>query len=79
MLHIERADYVADYKIKVNFNDGFSSVVDFEETLQQDSRPIVRKLLDLEQFQNFTISANTILWAVGVDFAPEFVRSLASD
>ena len=79
MLHIERADYVADYKIKVKFNDGFSSVVDFKETLQQDSRPIVRKLLDLEQFQNFTISANTILWAVGVDFAPEFVRSLASD
>ncbi|WP_407443324.1 hypothetical protein [Fibrobacter sp.] len=51
MSYIESADYVADYKIKVEFNDGFSFVVD-------------------------TISANTILWAVGVDFAPEFVRSL---
>lgn len=76
MLHIVKADYIADYKINVEFNDGFSSVVDFGKTLQQDSRPVVRKLLDLEQFQNFTISANTISWAIGVDFAPEFVRSL---
>lgn len=76
MLHVIKAKYIAGYKMKVEFNDGFSSIVDFEETIQQDSRPIVRKLLDQKQFQDFKIAANTITWTVGVDFAPEFIRSL---
>ena len=30
MLHIEKAEYCSDYKIKVFFNDGLVGIADFE-------------------------------------------------
>lgn len=77
MLHILKADYIADYKIRIEFNDGFSSVVDFEDTIQNDHREIVCALSDIQLFKDFNVAANTIMWKNGVDFAPEFIRSLA--
>lgn len=77
MLHILKAEYVSDYKIRVEFNDGFASVIDFENTIQNDHRPVIRNLSDITLFRDFRIAANTIAWGNGVDFAPEFIRSLA--
>ncbi len=77
MLHVVNAEYIADYKIKVSFNDGDSVVVDFAETILHDERPIIKSLSDLELFRNFKIQANTITWSNGVDFAPEFIKSIA--
>lgn len=78
MLHIVKAEYIADYKIRVEFNDGFIAVADFESVIHDDYRPIIRKLSDIQLFKNFSITANTITWENGVDFAPEFIRSLTT-
>lgn len=77
MLHVVNAEYIAGYRIKVSFNDGDSVVVDFAETILHDERPIIKSLSDLELFRNFKIQANTITWSNGVDFAPEFIKSIA--
>lgn len=74
MLHVESAEYQSDYKIIVTFNDGSSHLVDFENTISNDSRAIVSALKDLMVFKDFSIQHHTIAWANGLDFAPEFIK-----
>ena len=76
MLHVESAEYYGNYKIKVAFNDGSSSIVDFEKTVFNDSRAIVNALKDPAVFKDFSIQNHTISWANGLDFAPEFIKEL---
>ena len=76
MLHITAAKYIADYKISVTFDDGCRCVVDFERVVKNDHRPIVRQLSNLDLFKDFKVQAHTIVWSNGVDFAPEFIKSL---
>lgn len=75
MLHVESAEYQSDYKIIVTFNDGSSHLVDFENTISNDSRAIVSALKDLMVFKDFSIQHHTIAWANGLDFAPEFIKA----
>ncbi len=74
MLHVESAKYQSDYKIIVTFNDGSTHLVDFENTISNDSRAIVSALKDLTVFKNFSIQHHTLAWANGLDFAPEFIK-----
>ena len=74
MLHVESAKYCSEYKITVTFNDGSSHLVDFENTISNDSRAIVSALKDLTVFKDFSIQHHTIAWANGLDFAPEFIK-----
>lgn len=76
MLHITAVKYIADYKISVAFDDGSCGVADFESVVKNDHRSIIRQLANLDEFKNFKVQANTIVWANGVDFAPEFIKSL---
>ena len=76
MIHVVLAEYAGDYKIKVKFNDSTSGIADFKQKVSTDHRPIIRELKDIKLFKNFWIEADTITWSNGVDFAPEFIKSL---
>ena len=76
MIHVVSAEYAGDYKIKVTFNDSTSGIADFKHTVSTDHRPIIRELIDLNKFKDFTVDVFTIIWSNGVDFAPEFIKSL---
>ena len=76
ILCVTSAEYGGDYKIKVKFNDSTSGIADFKQKVSTDHRPIIRELQDIELFKNFWIEADTITWSNGVDFAPEFIKSL---
>ncbi len=76
MLHILQAEYLKEYMIQVTFNDGTGGVANFMDKIFQDKREIVQSLKDVALFKSFTVKAHTISWANGLDFAPEFVKSL---
>ena len=76
MLHVTDAKYIGDYKISVEFNDGCRFIADFESVIKSDHRPIVQQLADINTFRDFALHAHTITWSNGVDFAPEFIKSL---
>ena len=76
ILHVISAEYAGDYKIKVMFNDSSSGIADFKQKVSTDHRSIIRELIDLNKFREFTVEAFTIVWKNGVDFAPEFIKSL---
>lgn len=76
ILHVISAEYAGDYKIKVKFNDSTSGIADFKQKVTTDHRPIIHELSDIKKFRNFSVDEFTIVFGNGVDFAPEFIRSL---
>lgn len=74
MLEITKAEYRGDYRIRVEFNDGISGVVNLESELWG---PVFEPLRDFDMFRRFRVSdvLHTIVWDNDADFAPEFLRS----
>lgn len=70
MIEVKGAEYLNEYKIRVEFNDGESGVVDLKPDLWG---PVFSPLLDLNRFRRFHVSRDfgTLVWEDGVDFAPE--------
>lgn len=76
ILNVKRAEYIADYKILLTFNNGESVLTDLEQTIKSDHRKIFLPLRDIDYFKSFTITLNTITWPNEADFAPEFLLKL---
>lgn len=77
MLHIRQAKYICDYQIWLAFDDGSDGIVDLQDALHG---PMFEPLLDPATFQSFRLDPEleTLVWANGADFAPEFLKSLLS-
>ena len=78
MLEVIDAQHEGDYRIRVEFNDGESGVVDLADDLWG---PVFEPLRDVEQFKRFSVSKifHTIVWANGADMAPEHLRDMLHD
>ena len=66
------ATYIEKYAIQCEFSDGKIGVVDLLPFLQG---VVFEPLKNIEEFQKFSIDSDleTIVWANGADFAPEFL------
>ena len=73
MVWIIKAEYVAYYKIRVTFNNDESGVIDLEEAICHDKRPIFAELIDTNKFRQFKVDFDTIVWENGLDLAPEYL------
>ena len=62
VVQIESARYVAPYKLRLQFDDGHESVVDFGVFLKNSDHPSIRAYLDLKQFKNFTLEDGVLYW-----------------
>jgi len=78
LLEVITAQYVQAYQIALVFNTGDRGIVDLEDVIFHDPRPIFRALRQLNYFKTFTLCRNTICWDNEVDFAPEFLYELAN-
>ena len=72
-LEVIKAEYINDYKISLEFNDGVSIIVDLKNEL--DGK-IFEPLKDKNYFKTFSIKFNTIEWDNGADFAPEYLYQI---
>ena len=66
------------YEIFIKFNNGKNIIVDLKKTIENDHRPIIRDLLDVNTFNSFTVSNDTVCWKNGVDFAPEYLYEIGN-
>ena len=62
VIEILSAEHLQDYKIRLNFNDGKSRVVDFEHFLGNALNPMTRKYLKRTNFRNFRIEFGDLVW-----------------
>jgi hypothetical protein len=65
---VVRADYVGEYRIRLVFNDGLESTVDFSPWLDG---PVFDPLKDPGYFRSFFVEGGTVTWPNGADVAPE--------
>ncbi|GHT54407.1 hypothetical protein FACS189446_3970 [Bacteroidia bacterium] len=61
------------YEIQLEFNDGLVGILNFHKILENDSRSIIRELLNEDKFNAFSIDYDTLCWENGVDFAPDYL------
>jgi hypothetical protein len=73
MVWVVNAELKDNYKVFVEFNNGINGIIDFKEKLNNDLRPIIKDLLDLEKFKTVKVGLDTLCWDNGVDFAPEYL------
>ncbi|MFH1007553.1 MAG: DUF2442 domain-containing protein [Candidatus Latescibacterota bacterium] len=72
MLEVTKARYEKEYRIRIEFNDGKSGVVDLKDDLWGS---VFEPLKDQNEFKRFTVSEilHTISWENDADFAPEYL------
>ena len=74
-LHVTEAHHLAEHRIEVSFNDGTRGEIDLSRSLDG---PIFEPLRDVEYFKSFSIVGHSLAWPNGADFAPEYLKSLAT-
>lgn len=62
VVDITRAEHAGEYKLRLWFSDGKEQVVDFEPFLRRSFNPMIRKYLEPERFQGFTVEHGDLFW-----------------
>ncbi len=75
MLKITDVDYLGDYTLALTFNNGEKRVCNLKPYL---SGEIIGELLDKCKFIQYGLMHETIEWANGADFAPEFLYDIGT-
>ncbi len=73
ILHVVKAEYVADHRVHLWFNNGSEGEVDLAKSLHG---PIFAPLKDVDYFRQFRLEGHTLAWENGSDFAPEYLHQL---
>ena len=73
-LEVLKAEYLDNYRIVLTFNNGETKTVDLQNELNGN---VYKPLRQLDYFKSFRVQYNTIEWANGADYAPEYLYSIA--
>lgn len=75
LLDIIKADYIDEFKINIQFENGKEGIVDFKEFTEHGG--VFYSLKDKNYFKKFYINRElgTICWPDGQDIAPEAIYS----
>ena len=61
-IKIINAKYQDGYRLAIDFDDGITQIVDFEEFLKSSQHPAIQKYLNIELFKKFDISFGDLHW-----------------
>ena len=75
MLRITDVDYLGDYTLALTFNNDEKRVCDLKPSL---SGEVFGELLENCKFIQYGLTRETIEWANGADFAPEFLYDIGT-
>ena len=62
LISIEKAKYIDDYKIYLQFNDGKENILDFENFILKSQHPDIKKYQDKDLFKNFNLEYGELEW-----------------
>jgi len=62
VINIQKANYIDDYKIHFEFDDGVETTVDFKPFIFSSAHPDIKKYQDQELFQKFNLDYGEIEW-----------------
>jgi hypothetical protein len=73
MIFVTDAKALTDYRLWLRFSDGRTGEVDLRAFVFNDARPIIAELQDPDLFESIELDMDTVVWANGLDLAPEFL------
>lgn len=73
--NVVRAEYEAQFRLRLTFNDGLEATVDFQPWL---TGPVFQPLKQPSYFRKFFVDGGTVAWPNGADVAPETLYEAAS-
>jgi hypothetical protein len=78
MRYVVDAAYLDGYRLRVQFDNGSTKVVDLYPHLDG---PIFEPLREKTYFKSFRLDReiDTVVWENGADFAPEFLYEIGED
>jgi len=62
VINIQKANYLDDYKIHFEFDDGVETTVDFKNFIFASAHPDIEKYQDQKLFQKFNLDYGEIEW-----------------
>ncbi len=62
VIELVRARIKSNYKIKIDFSDGTSRILDFYPFLESSGNPLIRAFLDSKRFAEFVIRDGDLMW-----------------
>ena len=62
LISIEKAKYIDDYKIYLQFNDGKENILDFKNFIIKSQHPDIKKYQDLKLFKKFNLEYGELEW-----------------
>ena len=62
IISIQKADYLGEYKINLQFSDGIERTIDFGEFLKKAKNPMTKKYQDKQLFKSYSIEYGDIIW-----------------
>ncbi|MCM1348629.1 MAG: DUF2442 domain-containing protein [Firmicutes bacterium] len=74
MLEVSDVDYLGEYKLLLEFNNGEKRLVDLDKYLVG---PVFGSLREHKSFIQFGLT-DTLEWVNGADFAPEFLYNIGT-
>ena len=74
---VKHAEYLKDYQIILEFEDGLSGVADLSNYPNPDN--VFKKFIDNAYFRDFKVEFGTLSWGNGeLDLAPEHLYQLVT-
>lgn len=73
MIYVTEAQYIEQYKIHLTFSNKEEGIIDLKDIIINDHRLIFKTLKDIDQFKQFEVAMDTVVWKNGLDLAPEFL------
>jgi len=73
ILHVTKADYITEFKVKVLFNDGLEKIIDLKNYINSKKHPFFQPLKQVNEFKKFHVN-KTLVWDNGADIAPEYLH-----
>ncbi|MEA2041572.1 MAG: DUF2442 domain-containing protein [Bacteroidota bacterium] len=77
IISVTKAEYIKDYFIMLNFDNGKKGMVDLKATIFDDKRKIFEPLRNVDYFKKFTLGSWTLNWENELDLSPEYLYDLA--
>jgi hypothetical protein len=62
LISIKKANYIDDYKIYLQFNDGKENTLDFEKFIFKSQHPDIKKYKDKDLFKKFNLDYGELQW-----------------
>jgi hypothetical protein len=62
VIEVKSGVFIGDYVLRITFNDDSEKLVDFKSFLEGALHPSIRKYLDEERFQQFSIVDGNLNW-----------------